>query len=78
MKNNNRTLANPSAQNISKNNLGENRKTSGDNDMKTSENTPKSQRHNIIKIKMDSNITEQKSRSEENRKESSDLLPSAF
>jgi hypothetical protein len=55
----------PTAQKQRQNCTTENRKTSGDSNVKTSENTPKSERLNFIKIDMSDIPTEQHCRSEE-------------
>lgn len=55
----------PIAQKRHQKSSAENRKTSGESHVKTSENTPKSERLNIIKIKMDNIMNPQYSKSEE-------------
>lgn len=55
----------PIAQKRHQKSSAENRKTSGESHVKTSENTPKSERLNIIKIKMDNIMNHQYSKSEE-------------
>lgn len=55
----------PTAQKQRQNCTPENRKTSGDSNIKTSENTPKSEKLNIIKIDMGDIPTEEHCRSEE-------------